>query len=148
LALGAAREAGARGVAAAGVSMPGSRPAPLRRVDPILVRLAIIAGLVTVFSVWFFGRALEVGVFDALYFVVETITNTGYGDFPIRAAGTAAKLAAIFLMIGGAGLLALLYALVTGWFVARRIEVLQGRLPERGKHHAVVAGAGNVGFRV
>jgi voltage-gated potassium channel Kch len=117
-------------------------------VDPILARLALVALVVTLGSVWFFARALGVGLFDALYFVVETITNTGYGDFPIRASGNSAKLVAILLMIGGAGLLALVYALVTEWFIARRLEVLQGRLPERGKDHAVITGAGNVGFRV
>jgi voltage-gated potassium channel Kch len=119
-----------------------------RGVDPILGRLAVVVTVVTMLSVWFFARVLGVGVFDALYFVVETITNTGYGDFAIREAGLSAKLVAILLMIGGAGLLALVYALVTGWFIARRLDVLQGRLPERGRGHAVVAGAGNVGFRV
>jgi len=148
LAMRAAKEAGAERAAAADVRLPGGRRTALRRVDPILVRLALVAALVTVLSVWFFARALGVGLFDAFYFVVETITNTGYGDFAIREAGSSAQLVAILLMIGGAGLLALVYALVTGWFIARRLEVLQGRLPERGRDHAVIAGAGNVGFRV
>jgi len=117
-------------------------------VDPILVRLGFVVAAVTVLSVWFFARALGVSGFDALYFVVETITNTGYGDFAIREAGFWAKLVSILLMIGGAGLLALVYALVTGWFIARRLDVLQGRRPQRGRDHVVVAGAGNVGFRV
>jgi len=147
LAMRAAKEARAEHAAASARSLGRRRTVP-RRADPILVRLALIASLVTLFSVWFFARALSVSLFDALYFVVETITNTGYGDFAIRDAGPSAKLVAILLMIGGAGLLALVYALVTGWFIARRIEVLQGRLPERGKGHAVIAGAGNVGFRV
>ncbi len=134
--------------ATAGARPLGRSPSVPRRVDPILLRLALVAALAILFSVWFYARALGVSLFDALYFVVETITNTGYGDFAIRDAGTAAKLVAILLMIGGAGLLALVYALVTGWFIARRIEILQGRLPERGRGHAVIAGAGNVGFRV
>lgn len=148
LAMRAAKEARAERAAAAGAMLPGTKRRAPRLVDPILVRLALIAASVTVLSVWFFARALGVGVFDAFYFVVETITNTGYGDFAIREAGSSAKLVAILLMIGGAGLLALVYALVTGWFIARRLEVLQGRLAERGKGHAVIAGAGNVGFRV
>jgi Trk K+ transport system NAD-binding subunit len=147
LAMRAAKQASAERAAVGPKLRPG-KPTARRRVDPILVRLALVSVVVTALSAWFFSRALGVGVFDALYFVVETITNTGYGDFPVRAAGGAAKLAAILLMIGGAGLLALVYALVTGWFIARRLEVLQGRLPERGRGHAVIAGAGNVGFRV
>jgi Trk K+ transport system NAD-binding subunit len=130
------------------VRMRGVRRSFPRRVDPILGRLALLTAVVTGFSVWFFARALGVSWFDALYFVVETITNTGYGDVPVHDAGPAAVLLVILLMIGGAGLLALVYALVTGWFIARRIEVLQGRVPERGQGHVVIAGAGNVGFRV
>jgi voltage-gated potassium channel Kch len=148
LAMRAAKEAVAVRAATAGVRPRGTTRTASRRVDPVLVRLALVAVAVSVLSVWFFAHALGVGVFDALYFVVETITNTGYGDFDIRGAGLSAKLVAILLMIGGAGLLALVYALVTGWFIARRLEVLQGRLPERGRDHTVIAGAGNVGFRV
>ncbi|HEX4824469.1 MAG TPA: NAD-binding protein [Candidatus Polarisedimenticolaceae bacterium] len=118
------------------------------RVDPILVRLTIVTTLVVVFSVWFFARALGLSPFDAFYFVVESITNTGFGDVPMGAAGIPSRLLTIALMIGGAGLLALVYALITGWFVARRFDVLQGRVPERGSDHVVIAGAGNVGFRV
>jgi Trk K+ transport system NAD-binding subunit len=124
------------------------RRAASPRVDPILVRLTVVTAIVTVASVLFFAQALNLPLIDAFYLVVETITNTGFGDFPIRAAGGQVMLATIVLMIGGAGLLGLAYALVTGWFVARRLEVLHGRRPERGSGHAVVAGAGNVGFRV
>ena len=119
-----------------------------RRVDPIVVRLAVVTSLVVVFSMWFYSRALELTPFDAFYFVVESITNTGFGDVPMRAAGTASRVLTIALMIGGAGLLGLVYALITGWFVARRLDVLQGRIQERGSDHVVIAGAGNVGFRV
>jgi voltage-gated potassium channel Kch len=147
LAMRAAKEAG-KERARPRPTMRGTKRAAPRRVDPILVRLAVLTILVTIVSVWFFSRALAVSWFDALYFVVETITNTGYGDVPVRAAGATSMLLAILLMIGGAGLLAIVYALVTGWVIARRMEVLQGRVPERGRDHVVIAGAGNVGFRV
>lgn len=147
LAVRAVKEAGADRAAAA-TGRPMRKSTAPRRVDKILVRLAIVVTTVTLLSVWFFSRAFEVSAIDAFYFVVETITNTGYGDFPVRAAGVPAKLAAILLMIGGAGMLALAYALMTAWFLARRLDVLQGRLPVRRRGHAVVAGAGNVGFRV
>ena len=142
------KETGAGRVESAGWKIPRTKRRMRRRVDPILVRLALVSALVTVAAVWFFARALGVSAFDAFYVVVETVTNTGYGDFAIRSSGGTAQLVAILLMLGGAGLLALVYALVTGWFIARRLEVLQGRLPERGRGHAVIAGAGNVGFRV
>lgn len=148
LAMRAAKEARTERSASAGASKPRRKRSERLRSDPILVRLAIVVAVVSVLSIWFFARALGVSVFDALYLVVETITNTGYGDFAIRAAGTGSMLVTILLMIGGAGLLALVYALMTGWFIARRLEVLHGRVPEKGRGHVVVAGAGNVGYRV
>lgn len=143
----------AKKASAAHAGTPAAPPAqprakPRRRADPVLWRLSIVVLAVTALSVLFFVRMLGLNGFDALYLVIETITNTGYGDFAIREAGPAAMIVIILLMIGGAGLLALGYALVTGWFLTRRQEILEGRLPHRGRGHAVVAGAGNVGFRV
>src|SRR5262249_39444681 len=74
-----------------------SRSGARRRADPILVRLAIVTSLVVIFSMWFYSRALGLTPFDAFYFVVESITNIGFGDVPMRA-GTGSKVLTIALM--------------------------------------------------
>ena len=116
--------------------------------DPLAVRFALSVLVVVTVAVSFFAWELKIGWLDALYFVTETMTTTGYGDFVIRDASTGGKIATILLMIAGAGGLAVTWALLAGAFVARRIDILHGRVRERGRGHAVIAGAGNVGFRV
>jgi len=133
---------------------PGSksaRPPRRRRAgfgDPVAKRFAVSVLVVVLVAVVFFAIELGVGWLDALYFVTQTMTTTGYGDFSIREASTGAKIATVLLMIAGAGGLAVTWALLAGAFVARRLDIQHGRIPERGHGHAVIAGAGNVGFRV
>ena len=116
--------------------------------DPLALRFTLAALAVVVTAVFFFAFELGVGWLDSLYFVTETMTTTGYGDFAMRNASTGGKVATILLMIAGAGGLAVTWALLAGALVARRIDILHGRVEERGRGHAVIAGAGNVGFRV
>jgi len=103
---------------------------------------------VVVVAVAFFALELRVGWLDSLYFVTETMTTTGYGDYAMKNASNTGKIATILLMLAGAGGLAVTWALIAGALVARRINILHGRVQERGRGHVVIAGAGNVGFRV
>ena len=128
------------------------RPAIRRRlrrpVDPLATWFAIAALVVVVVAVAFFALELRVGWLDSLYFVTETMTTTGYGDYAMKNASNTGKIATILLMLAGAGGLAVTWALIAGALVARRINILHGRVQERGRGHVVIAGAGNVGFRV
>ena len=85
---------------------------------------------------------------DALYFVWTTVFTVGYGDISPRHASDTAKLVSMLLMLAGAAFVAILYALLSGWVVSRRIDVLRGRVAVRARGHVVVAGAGKVGLRV
>jgi len=88
------------------------------------------------------------GPVDALYFVWTTIMTVGYGDITLKDASAPVKFAGMLLMFAGAAFMAVLFALVTGWVVTRRLNVLHGRVRVRGRGHVVVVGSGNVGFRV
>jgi voltage-gated potassium channel Kch len=52
------------------------------------------------------------------------------------------------LMLAGAAFMAVLFAFFTGWVVARRLNILSGRVRVRGQGHFVIAGGGDIGFRV
>jgi len=116
-------------------------PQPLR--TALLALNTLIAMSVAVF---YFAMGLT-GV-DALYFVITTVTTTGYGDISPRDAPDALKLYAALVMILGSLTLATLYSLITDFIVTRRFrEMLGGReVPDGG--HTVVVGLGNVGYRV
>jgi voltage-gated potassium channel Kch/multidrug transporter EmrE-like cation transporter len=109
-----------------------------------LLGLVLLVGASTAF----FARALDLRPIDSLYFVWTTVMTVGYGDISLRGASDLAKVIGMLLMLAGAAFMATLFALLTGWVVTRRLEVLQGRVKSRARNHVVVAGAGNVGFRV
>ena len=123
--------------------------APLRlRVDRVLVNLIAAPLVLVVFFTWYFARALELRTIDSLYFVWTTMLTVGYGDISLRHASDTAKLVGMALMFVGAALIAVLYAFLTGWVVARRQSIRRGLIPVRWRGHVVIVGAGNVGATV
>ena len=110
--------------------------------------LLAAAGALTLFSALVFTLFFDLSPIDALYFTVTTITTTGYGDINLLEASTPLKLYGMAVMIFGALVVALLFALITDWIVGVRLAEALGEadLPER--DHVVVCGAGSVGVRI
>ncbi len=111
------------------------------------VAVAVIA-ILTLISVAVFQQGMGLSPIDALYYVVTTVTTTGYGDITPKDSDLWVKLYACFLMILGSATVAVLYSIVTDFIVRKRLEQLVGgnEVPER--DHVVVVGVGDVGFRV
>jgi len=135
------------------VNQPGKRKkeSALRRFRrPDRVLISAMGGLfaILVFFTVFFANALQLSYLNALYFVFTTITTVGYGDIALRDAPDAVKIAGIVLMFSGAAFLAVLFGLFTDWVVSRRLDIIRGRMWVRGDGHVVIAGSGNIGFRV
>jgi len=88
-------------------------------------------------------------VLDAMYFTAETIVTVGYGDFSFREQPGWLRLFAVGLMIVGALLATLFFALLTNALVTIRIEeALGSRRLRRMAGHVVVIGLGTIGLRV
>jgi Trk K+ transport system NAD-binding subunit len=86
---------------------------------------------------------------DALYFTVETIGTVGYGDFYFRDQHWWLRLWAILLMVVGATLATVFFALLTNALVSRRLEESLGRRRIGAvDDHVVVVGLGSIGVRV
>ncbi len=105
--------------------------------------LALVAASVVAFA--FFYPLHPV---DALYFTVELVTTVGLGDFNLQHASIPLKLFGVFVMLGGALLMAVVYGLLAEFLLNSRIEALLGEHPDEMRGHYVVAGLGAVGFRV
>jgi Trk K+ transport system NAD-binding subunit len=91
----------------------------------------------------------RMSVLDALYFTVETIGTVGYGDFYFRDQPSWLRVFAIGLMLVGAMVATVFFALLTNVLVSRRIEESLGRLRvTRLAGHVVVIGLGSIGIRV
>jgi len=105
-------------------SMPRGRPEIARRVmlllrrqrdhparlNPILARLALATLAVFVIGTWYFHAVLGGAWLDAVYFVVTTMTTTGYGDLTPDRSQPFDILAAMLLMLSG--------IILTGLFIA------------------------------
>ena len=86
---------------------------------------------------------------DALYFTAETIGTIGYGDFSFRAQPSWLRAYAVLLMVTGAVLAALVYALLTNLLVSQRLQesLGHGQVTDL-RGHVIVVGLGSVGVRV
>ncbi|MEO8587177.1 MAG: NAD-binding protein [Acidobacteriota bacterium] len=117
-----------------------SAPLGLRTVFAALVALTLL-------SVFLFSWGMDLGLVDAFYFVVTTVTTVGYGDITPLKASPAMKLYACVLMILGSATVATLTSILTAFVVTERFERLlgRGRVPAGG--HVLVVGVGSVGSR-
>ncbi len=91
----------------------------------------------------------HLSLLDSTYFTVETLTTVGYGDFSFGAESPALRVWAIILMLLGATMVTVVYALLTNLLVSRRIEHSLGRQQAgRMSGHIILIGLGSVGLRV
>ncbi len=112
-----------------------------------LKRLFLLLSLLIVLNVFVFQYALDLSLVDAIYFVLTTVTTTGYGDIsPAKASDLVKLYTAGFLIIGSATI-ATCYSIITDFVVGARLQQALGgrRLPRH--NHNVVVGLGNVGYR-
>lgn len=140
---------------------PELRPAPLptrRRRTSIAqlwkqttreLRFAFVGLVVlTLVSVAVFQVGMGLRLEDALYFVITTVTTTGYGDITPKDSSLWVKLYTCFMMAIGSATVAVLYSIVTDFIVTRRLQQLVGGQDVPDSGHVIVAGIGDVGFRI
>jgi voltage-gated potassium channel Kch len=122
--------------------------AALRGVRPALWAVAGTALLLLVGNALLFARLLNLPLADALYFVTTTLTTVGSGDTTLFKQATFVKLYASALMLLGALMTAVLYALLTEHVIGHRLERLLAARPLPPHGHVIVCGLGTVGFHV
>jgi voltage-gated potassium channel Kch len=116
--------------------------------DKLSLLVATGLMLVVLIATAYFHTKLLLSWQDALYFVITTLTTTGYGDYSLKEASFAAKLAGMLVMLSGASLFAILFALVTDWIFRARLDFMMGRRKVGLVGHLIVCGVGDVGVRV
>ncbi|HEY8745671.1 MAG TPA: NAD-binding protein [Chloroflexota bacterium] len=122
--------------------------AALRGVRPALWAVAGIALLLLITNALLFAHLLHLPLADALYFVTTTLTTVGSGDTTLFKQATFVKLYASALMLLGALMTAVLYALLTEHVIGHRLERLLAARPLPPHGHVIVCGLGTVGFHV
>jgi voltage-gated potassium channel Kch len=119
-----------------------------RRLDPIIQRIAIGAGILYVLAIVYFSYALKRDWLTSLYFVNTTVTTVGYGDITPLDAGPLAKVFSNGLMFAGVALSGIFVAVMTTALTRAQWIAMQGLRQIRTRGHFVVCGTGNVGSRV
>ena len=120
---------------------------------PVRYALTALMGLVllsvTVLRLGYHDGRGHMSILDALYFTVETIGTVGFGDFYFRNQPDWLRVWAIGLMIVGAILATVFFAMLTNMLVSRRLAETLGRRRITGLvDHVIVIGAGSVGVAV
>jgi Trk K+ transport system NAD-binding subunit len=114
-------------------------------IDRRLVVVGLLSLLVAMAGALAFDELLGIDLLESLYFVVATVTTTGYGDITTLDASPLAVLLNVLLMLLGGLMLALVFALVTDAVVGARITRALGQYPVPKRDHVIVCGAGRTG---
>jgi Trk K+ transport system NAD-binding subunit len=120
----------------------------LRMTLAALTGLAVISILILVIS-YRSASGRHMSLIDSTFFTTETLTTVGYGEVPFAGQNPWLRIWVIVLMILGATLVTIVYALLTNLLVSRRIEQSLGRQQVTGmSDHVILVGLGAVGLRV
>jgi voltage-gated potassium channel Kch len=118
------------------------------RVNPILARLAAAALVVLLLGTWYFHAVFRDRWVDAAYFVVATMTTTGYGDVTPDRNHPSQIVAAMLLMLSGITFSGLFIAFGASLLTRVHWVTMQGLRPIHRRGHVIVCGAGSIGSEV
>ncbi len=114
----------------------------------VLIALVLVSAVVLRLTYRIDGGG-HLSAVQSLYFTAETVATVGFGDFSFAHESLGLQLFGISLIVLGAGLVTVNYALLTNALVSRRVEQVLGRsLAHSMREHVVLIGLGAVGLRV
>ena len=105
--------------------------------------LALVA-----FSVGVFHFGMGLSSLDAYYFVMTTLSTTGYGDINLQNARPLMKIYGTLVMVSGGALFGVLFSMMTDLLLRTRFADVLAQGTSYHKEHIIVAGLGHTGFRV
>ncbi len=162
--VGTADEVAAQGIKIRGTRRTRTRQPRLRRAFdavralvndfnpafyPIVAGSLLLLSLSTVLLRFGYRAPPRMGWVDAVYFTIETMTTTGYGDFSFVHQPTWLRVFAALLMFSGVTTTALLVAFVADVLLSRRFVFGSARPRVRHlRNHIVVVGLSALGIRV
>ena len=119
-----------------------------RRADPY-IKAFLVAGLALFAAgTWYFRAAFGSGWLIAAYFVLSTMTTTGYGDITPDRHNPLAIGAAMLLMLLGTAFTGIFIAFMASRLTRAQWVRMQGLRPIGRRGHIVVCGCGSIGTEV
>jgi voltage-gated potassium channel Kch len=128
----------------------GLRRARLRlaRRDPFLAPFLLIASILFAAATWHFHGSFDSDWLTAAYFVLTTMTTTGFGDITPNHQNPLDVVAAMVLMLLGTTFTGIFIAFVASRLTRAQWVRMQGLRPIRRRGHIVVCGCGSIGTGV
>lgn len=120
----------------------------LRRPDPYVAAFAAAALALFALGTWHFRVSFGSGWLTAAYFVLSTMTTTGYGDITPNRADTGDIASAMVLMLLGTIFTGVFTAFIASRLIRAQWVRMQGLRPIRRRGHIVVCGCGSIGSGV
>ena len=111
-------------------------------------RILSLIALVIVSAAIIIKNQMSLSWIDSIYFVTTTITTVGYGDINFSSASPGLKIFGIFLMLGGATSLAVLFSVVADTLLSEKFSGLFGGHSVPQKNHIILVGGGHIGIRI
>ena len=127
-------------------ALRGSRR--FRRADPIVATFAALALAMFTVGAWHFHRSMGGDWLTAAYFVLSTMTTTGYGDITPNHRDPSDLAMAMILMLLGTVFTGIFIAFVASRLTRAQWVRMQGLRPIRRHGHIVVCGCGSIGTGV
>jgi len=137
-----------RAVSAAPVSPAQRLIGAWHRVNPILRTFAVAAVVFFSASYCFFHFALGKTWTAAAFYVVETMTNVGFGEVQVTQRGPLITAAAITAMLGGIVFTSIFIGSVASALTRAQWIATQGLRRIRARRHVVICGGGKIGAAV
>ncbi|HEX5320214.1 MAG TPA: NAD-binding protein [Stellaceae bacterium] len=119
-----------------------------RRVDGIMTGFAVAAVLLYAAGTWHFHDAFGTNWLSAAYFVLATMTTTGYGDMTVDRNNMGDVAIAMMLMLAGIVITGIFIGFAASLLTHARYVRMQGLRRIRRRGHIVICGAGSIGSGV
>ena len=123
-------------------------PWRLRRIDAYIAGLAAITLALFLAATWHFHDSFGINWLTAAYFVMSTMTTTGYGDITPHRNDVLDVVIAMLLMLAGTVFTGIFIALAASRLTRAQWVRMQGLRPIHRRGHIVLCGCGSIGTGV
>lgn len=119
-----------------------------RQSQAALLITLVLCGLIAAATLLYISVNFRIPLVDALYFTVGMLTGAGGHEEVIEQAPEAVKLFTAAMMLVGAGVIGVFYALLNDLVLGSHFHQVWNavQLPQR--HHYIICGLGGVGFQI
>ncbi|BAZ19973.1 TrkA domain-containing protein [Kalymmatonema gypsitolerans NIES-4073] len=119
-----------------------------KHAESVVAMSIVLFVIIVIATLTYTSTNTNISIVDALYFAVGMITGAGGNDKVVENAPASIKLFTVLMMLVGAAVIGLLYALLNDFVLGSRFKQFwdAARVPHR--HHYIVCGLSGIGIKI